>query len=617
MLNSINVSSTGLSAAKTAVENVSNNIANENTPGYKKRVVQLSELEHMDTRFTGRGVDSSSAYRITDQYMFDKLLSENTTTNYYDKLSSMLGNVESIFSETDSSGFSSDLDRYFQSVENLRSNPNSEVYRTTLISHGNALVDSMQNLYSSIEQQQKLERSEINENVDIVNNILKDIGLVNQKLGQLNESSNDLLDKRDQLETELAKYVDIEVDRTDGDYELSIAGVVAVRFNTNVRDVSIDEEKITQVDKYVKDNSLNESIIELSDGVFNNGDTLSYKLNNEHEVSVTYGETFTDNEGNSITVGSDNYIRALVAKINVDPDMNDYVTAYNGTRYLDSSGELITDDTQDNYLRIESNIAGLDGSFDGRISLVEDNDTNITDDIYDIQARNTFYKDDYQSTEAEDRVYLAIYGQEISAKDGIIKAQVENLSSDSYNNKYQSYLDKLDAFAKTLSDLTDSYIQTGTDEYIYGENASEKSLGTINEIGLFSGSSVSDLRFNSSRVNDLNQQDLDYLATMQWKKDISFTGKEQDSTLDTVTSLAEFFQDIKVGVSSDVETNNFLLETQENVELSLKSSYDQLVKVDKDEEMINLMKFQSAYTANAKVVTAIDEMIQVLLGLKR
>lgn len=362
---------------------------------------------------------------------------------------------------------------------------------------------------------------------------------------------------------------------------------------------------------------MNESIIELSDGVFNNGDTLSYKLNNEHEVSVTYGETFTDNEGNSITVGSDNYIRALVAKINVDPDMNDYVTAYNGTRYLDSSGELITDDTQDNYLRIESNIAGLDGSFDGRISLVEDNDTNITDDIYDIQARNTFYKDDYQSTEAEDRVYLAIYGQEISAKDGIIKAQVENLSSDSYNNKYQSYLDKLDAFAKTLSDLTDSYIQTGTDEYIYGENASEKSLGTINEIGLFSGSSVSDLRFNSSRVNDLNQQDLDYLATMQWKKDISFTGKEQDSTLDTVTSLAEFFQDIKVGVSSDVETNNFLLETQENVELSLKSSYDQLVKVDKDEEMINLMKFQSAYTANAKVVTAIDEMIQVLLGLKR
>ena len=36
MLSTLNVSYTGLSAAKTAVENVSNNIANENTPGYKK-----------------------------------------------------------------------------------------------------------------------------------------------------------------------------------------------------------------------------------------------------------------------------------------------------------------------------------------------------------------------------------------------------------------------------------------------------------------------------------------------------------------------------------------------------------------------------------------------------
>ena len=36
MLNSLGVSLSGLNAAKTAVENVSNNIANENTPGYKK-----------------------------------------------------------------------------------------------------------------------------------------------------------------------------------------------------------------------------------------------------------------------------------------------------------------------------------------------------------------------------------------------------------------------------------------------------------------------------------------------------------------------------------------------------------------------------------------------------
>ncbi len=94
MLKSLNVAQSGLSASKIAVENVSNNIANENTPGYKKRVVQLSELELIDGRMTGRGVRADEAYRITSQYMFDNMLRENTKTNYYQEVSSMVGNVE-------------------------------------------------------------------------------------------------------------------------------------------------------------------------------------------------------------------------------------------------------------------------------------------------------------------------------------------------------------------------------------------------------------------------------------------------------------------------------------------------------------------------------------------
>mgnify|MGYP000194532215 CR=1 FL=1 len=91
MLGTLNVSQSGLNAAKVAVENVSNNIANENTPGYKKRVVELSELEQKDSRVTGSGVDASSAYRITSQYMYENILSENSKLNEYDKLLTEIG----------------------------------------------------------------------------------------------------------------------------------------------------------------------------------------------------------------------------------------------------------------------------------------------------------------------------------------------------------------------------------------------------------------------------------------------------------------------------------------------------------------------------------------------
>ena len=220
MLNTLGVSLTGLNAAKTAVENVSNNIANENTAGYKKRVVQLSEIEQMDARFTGRGVNASSAYRITSQYMYDKLISENTKLNYYDKLSNMVGNVESIFKETKDSGFSSDLNRYYQAVENFRSNPNSQVYKTTLQNQGKVLVESLQNLYASVEKQQQTEKRELYTNIEDVNDILKEIGVVNEKMEKYGDT-NDLLDKRDQLELELSKYVDINVSKTNDYYELN------------------------------------------------------------------------------------------------------------------------------------------------------------------------------------------------------------------------------------------------------------------------------------------------------------------------------------------------------------------------------------------------------------
>ena len=110
---------------------------------------------------------------------------------------------------------------------------------------------------------------------------------------------------------------------------------------------------------------------------------------------------------------------------------------------------------------------------------------------------------------------------------------------------------------------------------------------------------------------------MDYLATQQWKDDVGFDGLPQDGKSDTATSFSKFYQTLLVQVSGDKESTDFMLENQEAVKESLQNSYDKMVKVDKDEEMINLIKFQAAYEANAKIVTVIDEMLQTILGMKR
>ena len=572
--------------------------------------------------------------------MYDKLMTENTKTNYYEKLSNILGNVESLFAETEDSGLSSDINRYFQAIENLRSNPNSEIYRSNLKKQGSNLAESFQSLYSSIEKQQYDEKQEFYKNVEKTNDILKEIGTINQKLVDSNGQNNDLLDKRDQLELELSNYVDIKIDRSEGVYDLKISGKTAI-FNTNVRTIDVAENQNSQVDKfnhikYNPDNSFQiyDSIKYNADYTSKNIDTndvVTYQLNNEFKVSVKIGEVIPDiskpkdpltnnyppldiNGDGNFEVTEDELVRALVYKINTNSDIKDSVTAYNGDYALDENGNKIIDNSKDNFLRIESVQKGISNRFNGQISIEKIDNTNSTI----LQGREVININTNESSTAESVLSIGILDDEVKLKTGILKAQIENLSSVSGNNKYQDYLDKLDTFVATLSDITDKYIKNGTDDYTYGENLSDAQFpGTINNIGLFSGSTVKTFKFDESAVDSLTQNKLDYLATIQWKKDFNFNEKTGDGTSVTKTSLLEYIRELKVSVSTNKEDAKFFNDTQKNVKLSIENSYNQLTKVDKDEELLNLMKFQATYTANAKIVTAIDEMIQTLLGLKR
>lgn len=413
------------------------------------------------------------------------------------------------------------------------------------------------------------------------------------------------------------------------------------------------EKQDSQIDKfnhikYNPDNSFQiyDSIKYNADYTSKNIDTndvVTYQLNNEFKVSVSIGEDIfelkgTDKSGNPIynldslgnkipfdldgdssnginnTVTDENLIRALVYKINTNSNMKDSVTAYNGDYALDQNGNKVIDNSRDSFLRIESVQKGISNRFNGQISIEKIDNTNSTI----LQGREVININTNESSTAESVLSIGILDDEVKLKTGILKAQIENLSSVSGNNKYQDYLDKLDTFVATLSDITDKYIKNGTDDYTYGENLSDAQFpGTINNIGLFSGSTVKTFKFNESAVDNLTQSKLDYLATIQWKKDLNFNEKTGEGTDLTKTSLLEYIRELKVSVSTNKEDAKFFNDTQKNVKLSIENSYNQLTKVDKDEEMLNLMKFQATYTANAKIVTAIDEMIQTLLGLKR
>ena len=300
MLNMLNVSSSGLVAAQEQVDNVMNNIANENTPGYKKRVVNISEAEHSDARQTGRGVTVGDTTRVTNIYVYDNLTDEKSKQSQFSELSTMLANIEGVFSETDDSGFSADLDRYFQSLENLRANPSNEIYQNDLKTTGQIIVDDLKTLYSNIEKQEKISLNTVYDDVDTVNSYLKDIGDVNYQLS--NKVSNDLLDKRDQLEQKLATYTDITIDRSNN-YELKLSDLTAVRFETNIHTVEAKEEYQAQKNFYANDDR-SSNLVDATTWE-DDGDKVTYRFDNKYNVSVAYGEVIKDSSGNNVDLNGD------------------------------------------------------------------------------------------------------------------------------------------------------------------------------------------------------------------------------------------------------------------------------------------------------------------------
>jgi len=607
MLNSLNVAQSGLAVAQVQVENVMNNITNENTVGYKKRVVDVKEMDHSDSRLTGRGAQVNNVNRITNMYVYDNLVKEQSKDMQHQELSAMLADIEAIFFETDDSGLSSDLNKYFQSIEDLRASPHNAIYKSNVANSGQILVDDLKTLYEDIQSKEIVVKNTLDDSVSEINALLRDIGTVNQKIIDSNNTTpNALQDERDLLESKISQYSQVDVNRDD-DYVMSIGGIAAIRYNTNVHDLKVVNDKLPQKDVYANLNNESTLIDKSTWEDAGIADTLTYYFDKETSVTVTAGETVDGN-----VVDKDNIVQAITYKINNNPDLNSKIHAYNGQYHLDENGNKVPlqPTNVDHFLIIESEKPGIDGKFEGRF-IVNDDDTL---DGNGDQISNLSLKNDIKSVKANNDIHFEIYDSELNIKAGKVKSLIDNIDTTNPDNKFTKYKNMLDDFAKALSDFTDSYIELDNGVYISGEENSllHHEKAKAQNISLFDGASVNTLTFNKSAIGNLTQEDLDYLATMQWNENINIDTNSNDTT-----SFTKYYERLRVEVSSDKENVDYLQQTQSAVTKSLQLNYDKLVKVNKDDEMINLIKFQSAYEANAKLITIVDEMLSTILNMKR
>jgi flagellar hook-associated protein 1 FlgK len=226
----INSAMSGLSAAQTALNTVSNNISSYNVAGYTRQTTILGASNSTLTGggWVGNGVYVSGVQREYDAFITNQLRAAQNQSSGLTTRYQQMSKIDDVLSDTTNS-LSANLQDFFKSLQTLVSNAEDPAARQTVLGKADGMVNQFKTNDQYLRDQDAQVNTAISTSVDQINNYAKQIANLNDQISRLTgvgagASPNELLDQRDQLVSELNKIVGVDVTVQDsGTYNISIA----------------------------------------------------------------------------------------------------------------------------------------------------------------------------------------------------------------------------------------------------------------------------------------------------------------------------------------------------------------------------------------------------------
>ncbi|HCM9323132.1 TPA: flagellar hook-associated protein FlgK [Enterobacter hormaechei subsp. steigerwaltii] len=226
----INSAMSGLSAAQSALNTVSNNISSYNVAGYTRQTTILGASNSTLTGggWVGNGVYVSGVQREYDAFITNQLRAAQNQSSGLTTRYQQMSKIDDVLSDTTNS-LSANLQDFFKSLQTLVSNAEDPAARQTVLGKADGLVNHFKTNDQYLRDQDAQVNTAISTSVDQINNYAKQIANLNDQISRLTgvgagASPNELLDQRDQLVSELNKIVGVDVTVQDsGTYNISIA----------------------------------------------------------------------------------------------------------------------------------------------------------------------------------------------------------------------------------------------------------------------------------------------------------------------------------------------------------------------------------------------------------
>ncbi|MBR1537789.1 MAG: flagellar hook-associated protein FlgK [Treponema sp.] len=225
----IEIGKRSLMAHSTQINTAGHNISNADTEGYSRQRVQITTFDPIYrpdlTREEragqiGQGTSVESIKRLRDELLDQRIVAQSNQETYWTTREKYYTMIEQVYNEPDEISVRTNMDKYWQSWQELSIYPESQAARQAVVTRGETLAESIQQRYTALSGIGNLINGDIEATVKQINTITKQIAEINNeivKVKAMGDNPNDLLDRRDLLVEKLSGLANITTDIRDND----------------------------------------------------------------------------------------------------------------------------------------------------------------------------------------------------------------------------------------------------------------------------------------------------------------------------------------------------------------------------------------------------------------
>ncbi|MBV4421978.1 flagellar hook-associated protein FlgK [Clostridium tyrobutyricum] len=616
-----NTAKSGLFSQQAAINVTSHNIANANTDGYSRQRANMVTttpytMPSMDGAAgagqLGTGVTVESIQRIRDSFLDYQFRTQNSISGQYSAQDKVLSQVENVLNEPTDTSISSLLSGFFTSWQSLsKSSQNA----STVAQQAYQLTNDLNNVSSQLTKIKSDTNTELKSTIVTVNGYINQLNQLNKQIQSVTiagQNPNDLMDSRDLILDKLSNEFGISITETDNN------GINATTADSSTSKVDGDNGKAP-----IGSDGNPVNIVQTVNSSGTQASTFSYVSSIEKvsdgKYSVTYykkGDTTTDANKVTLTVNMTEDQAKELDECRVLWADSDGV-AYSVNKVA-GDNQIITEDPIENFsqLALFKPPAGeLKGymSVQSKVDEYQDTFNKFAKSLAlsvnaIISQSSTFVKDNPTDGSGEGGInnFFVNGDQKDSSKYSVTDENNITAANITLNVAILNDPSKIKVASKYDSD--GNAVGTTTDG-----NRALAVAQLANSLMDIAGINITNDDGTSADRDDRSELVKNIFTPNSDIGNVYSVGKTVGgSTMDN------YYDDLVNKIGSDEQESK----NQVTYEATQLSNFDQsresVSGVSMDEEMTNLIQFQHCYQANAKMISTVDELLDVVInGLKR